>query len=434
MKKFFGWFFLILLLLGLLTYSWLEYRQYRSYQTQIHPKAETLVRIQLDGIIKSMLGNISGNLGYVRNHWKTKKGQGIFQQVKSSGLLWPANIYMYTVVGVSDTWFSSLKVKNVTAFKAFIKGLPGHWQEQENKDGLSQFASQDGRYLVMFSTSRVVLALAYHRLDQVAGKVCSDILLKKTIPVSESIFAKALKADHHHIMGSAPNMDASMQFESGTISITASYRGNLVKGTDSLRPRRFDNNSLLKIWLDADIHRLTERYAAVLNQKGIPVDTLNRYYGGYLVAEWKDNTLLQRDTVVSYSYNDNFEKTEQVMVREDTVPEFYLGMKASPHLLGYLPQRLIYQLHSGHHEDLLYTGTGLRFSDERMVNLTADFFYMYADVGRIRKAANVSYLPEFSQAIKDVEFRAQQKTDNVFMEGNITLQDPKVNSLLQLFR
>ncbi len=433
-RRFFGWFLGIVLLVALVGYGWLVYRQHRSFDSPIHSKAETLIRVKVDGLVKTLLGNVTGNLGYYRQRWKSERGPGFLDKAEGSGLRVPANVFLYAVAGVPNTWFSSLEISDAVAFKSFLRDRWGMELIQEGPGGVSRVISKDGRWLVVFTAGRVVLAMAYRTVRDAAGKVCLDILAgRATIPVSESPFYEEGQADKHHVLWSASDLSASLQFENGTVAVEASIRGGLVKGVDSLRPKRFKDNSLLKTWLDADIQRLVDRYADVLASKGIPADSVNRYYGGYMAAEWMDSTLVQRDTVVSYGYNDNFEKTEQHTVRQDTVPEVYLGLKASPHLLGYLPPRLVYQLRSGHQGDLLFAGTGSRFSDERLPDLTNDFFYFYADLARLLKVIPASVMPASTRVMKELEVHARQNGDAVELKGRLSLLLNEINSLAQLF-
>lgn len=423
---------LAILGVGLTCCGYLVYRQKQSYQQYIPKNASTLFRVNVDALLRSIAWNAVLNPGYYFDSDKKKHKKSF--DLGDSGLHIPANIFFFTIEPDDATFFSVFSIDDFDELQCYTKNILGISKLQTVDSLVFQGTAFNGKLCLMFTKDRLALCVS-------ASKVEKFNLLRSLIrqegsmtTVEQSPFYEAIKTQHELVYtNGASIIDAD--FGRGSLSLSGDIKTALVKGVKRLYPKQFESNSLIKFWLAADITPLLARQRKFFEKHHIPVDTLLRYYGTYMDLEWKKNLTLQQDTIITYDYNDNFERVEQRVVRKERVPEIYLSFQASPHLANYLPKQLFYKFQHESRADRLFFGTGRKCQQSNRDHLSNDFFYLYIDSKDLRNQGNYPLLPPSFKRLEKMEFSAQKLADeHIHLDGKLHFENSSVNGLVQLLR
>ncbi|MGY0035934.1 hypothetical protein [Pedobacter sp. NJ-S-72] len=115
---------------------------------------------------------------------------------------------------------------------------------------------------------------------------------------------------------------------------------NLNVPDQSYRPDSLTKGLSINAWLNGDLKTLFKKDLHFKNSL-LEKDTLLKYYNGYAALELGD-PVNQYQPVITYEYNDEFEKVERIQQQEVKVPDITLSLKGkAPALLNYLQKQSI---------------------------------------------------------------------------------------------
>lgn len=432
MKKVVVWLSLILLILLLAGVGAFYFRQEQSYRQNIPRNVTSLTQVNIDGVLKSILWNAITNPTYYIKINKQKKGKR--KQALHTGLKIPANLFVYTVKDKSNsTYFASLSIDDHSIYRQFTHRILNikDYQVYDQDKNIHWARSKDGKVSLAYLKNR--LAISYSTTSDNTLEVLRNILYQKdTQKVKESSLFSQLNNKKEHIIYVSDSSTLIANFNVGEVNLHGLMRSSMLVGKKKLRPKKFADNSLIKLWLAADIAPFIKANKQFFNRHHIPADTLLRYYGSYLDFEWKNKQSIQRDTIITYDYNDDFERVERRSIREERVPEIYLALEASPHLANYIPKQIYYKFQSGTTADRLYFGTGTSFSDGHVTDLSEHFFYLFMDTEKLFENKQFLQLEKYADGIKSLTMKGSAKEGSLIeLEGRLCFKELSINSLVQ---
>src|SRR5690606_34805386 len=120
-----------LLLLLFLVFGVLQYRQYSSYKNTIHNKADLIVKVSVDQLIRKMAWDILKNKSFPEKEESSEEKK----EKRSHGIVYPANIFIYNLKETPNTFFTTLKLKDTTSLEYFLK----------KRFGIAYFTANDER-------------------------------------------------------------------------------------------------------------------------------------------------------------------------------------------------------------------------------------------------------------------------------------------------
>lgn len=432
MKKALIWTVSILLLIALAGYAFLWYRQWQALQTPVPSSANSLIELKVDQMLRKAAWNALGHPAY---YWRTSK-----QEKSDSSWHWheagfsiPSRIYAYGLPHHSaTTLFASLEVNNVNQLKDFVQKNGGMRLDSDIESGTHLASGVDSLFTMIFDQDKAYLCYSWNKED-VAGTLRDLIQGHETLPASQHYLYNSIsEKDHDAVYGNGEDI-ACINFNNGVITFDAVSRTALVHGSAGTRPKSFSaEHNIASLWLDADIDSLISKNSDFLANYGIPADTLMRYYGDYLDVEWKDNWITQTDTIISYGYSEQLKKTEQQQTREKKVPEFYVTLKASPHLANYIPRQVVYKLNTALVKDTLFYGTGKQFNTIYKQEEDPYFFSLWIDFNKIRQGHVFPKYSSYISSLTELEVKAQMEGP-IKIKGNLTQHNASINALVQLW-
>jgi hypothetical protein len=384
----------LILVLLLAVYSLLQYRQYSSYKNRVHQNASLIFKINIDEIVKKR------GLNAIKNN--------------SRGFAVPANIFIYSVNNKSaGTFFCSLPVTDTAALRQYLKSTfkVDHFKKTEQETVWGN--SSDQRLRVAYNSKNLAISysLAKENVDDILNQLLGE---KNFMAVSDPRIVRMNQEDAP-VLYDFKTYSGQASLTAHTLTFKGSFPlGNLNVPDQSYCPDRLTKGLSINAWLNADLKGLFKKDLHFKNYS-LEKDTLLKYYKGYAAIESGD-PVNQYQPVITYEYNDEFEKVERIQQKEVKVPGITLSLKGNaPLLVRYLQKQAIispdeqlnkelfplYEVYSNNNTGLLQLST----SEQRLLphGQSASPYFVFAaiDFDKIRKQNQFpllnSYIRYFSK-------------------------------------
>jgi hypothetical protein len=377
MKKILIWTLAIIAAVVVAIWGYLGYRKSKSHEGLVHVQSLAVVEVSVDRILFSIAKNAMSNLGvYTKRRTDTIDREKL--DITESGWNIPANVYLFSLKDTPSRLFSVQSIADSKRFSSFIKQqLFISADTLIDGQALHYGASKDGRLILLFDDKRFVLSVGTDQKQDMS--VMASLILdegKKLVSVS-SLSLNSLQTAESDItyLNREDQTRVAVNFFNGKIDIKGSIQSSLLVGAKEPLVRPLDTSSIMYGWLNADLRPLFKKNAVQLSDHQISVDSLSKYYGGYIDVQWKAGQVKQVDTIVTYDLDDNFEMAEKMERREVEVPNVGVVVKASPHLASYLPEKLFYKFSKNSKGDLIAFNTGPQTTiDDKRVTSPYYFF------------------------------------------------------------
>ncbi len=335
MKKFLRTTAAVLVLLLVCFAGYVQYRKWSSFQTPIPKNAAAVIRVNAYSIIQTLIPD------YLSISRKEKKEElDTACKTPPSGIELPANLFIYTVsTKALTTFFTRLEVNDVNDFKRTITRVLKGSSVGKANPAFTTVISADRRLTITYTNK--FAALAWSLNPEPVTDILSDILLQKNVvAIAESPFRRICDMPGHMVYLDNKNQ-ASVNFGKGSVTADAVLQSSSFKPSNTSAYQPQDARPALYGWLHADVGNLLSVGPFTLR-----ADSFLKYYN-HKVTMIIDGTTTQQEMVITYGYNDNFEKVEKSEVRNVTVPLITLQLSAKPQLYAYLVRQGIIQPDSG---------------------------------------------------------------------------------------
>lgn len=426
---------ILLLIIGIF---WV--RNYRSYQVEIPRSARHIIKVDIDGLLqKTAKSYILESLSFRRDSSRIRKPFKL-SEPWDIGVYIPSNVFFYSNEKgeTPKTIFSRFEVRSLSKLKEYLRNTTDTLEIIPIGEDLFYTQLAKGHMQLLFDNHSLLLSLS-----TLSDPVTRDSLraifsspadtFQKLSPAT----VQNLKTQKGDIVYSEveSNKNFKINFERGHIS----GEGTLEKGeellTDLYSNPQLPNDLVMGFWWHGEIPAFIKE--AVLNRLGTetPIDTLYKYYGGYMEAQWFANSILQSDTIINYDYDENFEIKEVEQVIETKVPNLQLLIKASPHLLSFVPEKMYYKFQRYRVRDSLYFSTDSdRFSSTSYALPRVSsprLGHIFLDIERLSLQDIPFDLPPYLVPIKSMDIDITQDKNHKKWKLNIDFADPDTFSLLQ---
>lgn len=433
MKRFFGIALSVLLLTVLLFWGYVSYKQRASYQTLIPENTTALLRVDVYRVYRSLAGSLFK---------RPKKKRPRFPE----GISIPANIFCYTVKDApASTLFTTLPIDNVKALAQSLNRL-GFRQTAATSAGMT-FAENSNRSCVLaYDDKHIAIALLPGK-ETLLPVLASLLQQEHMVTVAQSPFSK-IKEQEGHITFLSDQGQGQLSFDQGAIVASLEWQAEGLAGKGLPQPASDKEDALNLYWL-GDATRW-------LQGKQFTADSLHLSGDSLLAAHPRGlllnigATTVQLDSVVTYDYNDDFEKVATVTVQEHRVPDVRLRLLADTTLYGYLQRAGIASKDSNTLERQVfplykvYTGTApgsLWAATSKQAPATAAtargpfIFYLQADFDRLLQIPDLAWLGRYIQPYRQIHAYARPVHGNrVALHVRLDCKNSGESALLQLPR
>lgn len=396
----------IVLLLLLAVYGLLQYRQYSSYQNRIHQRASLIFKINVDHIVKKRgLSNLKSDA----------RGFGV-----------PANIFVYTVSNKSAlTFFCSLPVTDTTELNTYLKKVFKINHFVVNAQGSVWGNNQDQSIKIAYDDRNVVIC--YSLIKENVNDIIGELLEGKSFLADTADRVVRLKKEDAPIVYDFKNYSGQASFANHRILLTGTFPVEGFGATDALnRPAGLAKGLSINAWINGDLSKLLTkdiRFKDYVLEK----DSLLKYYKGYAAIE-VGNPVNQSQSAISYTYNDEFEKVEQVVHKEVKVPEITLSLKGNTAaMVDYLQKKRVIDSDNQLNKELFplfevygkYDNRALQFSTNKARPIkfaaltTAYFLFAELDFDQLRKQNQFAIFNSYIKDLSSLKVKAIKQNRQV---------------------
>ena len=412
-------------------YLFLAVRESRSKGGLVHQESEYVIKVAVDKILTDIAWNAISNPGtYFGKDSTDTTSDG--KSSRNLGISIPANVYMFALKDEEETWYTWFSVENQEQLQGFVRaelGIDSTGIEKEND--FWWINGKDNRVVLLGDSKNVLVALSFDKKDKKAamlkiweGRTTAMVPIKT---LTEFSFENTADIEWKQKGNDA---DANLSFKKGMITANWSLPNDILRLPQQAKVRQLPSSNVLNMYCQADIRPVLEKYENRLQRYNIPVDTLKNYYGGYMDIQWRANDVLQTDSIIAYDYDENFNAIEKKEIREEAVPNILFTFNASPHLAGYLPEKMFYKFYKRIEGKQIGLSTDANGKNE-FPYVSTDHAFLLSYTRNEAAQRHLSWLSQFDR-VEKVEISGRGGEVANSFKGEVKLSEYGIHALYQL--
>ncbi|WP_117879550.1 hypothetical protein [Aureibaculum luteum] len=317
------YFFIVFVIVLVVLYVW-RYKQAQIFENRVPANATNVVNVNLRQIENHLLFDfLTHPITYLKSR-KKKDSIKIPRTSLTKGVSIPRNVLFYTnPTDLNNNWFSSIVAINDTdeLFKFLLK---------------EGFKRSENEGIIFFSKDNFVLSIKGERL----------IIALKTnrkVPINATILALFSEEDYltkdAEILKPIVNSSNDICFSLGEDELNANFKDGLFELEGSLKSDLFlaNENPITDtdevISMSGKVNRENALFEQFLTDKRDKFNAFTHLSLDSIVNKWNGKfdmniTSIEQktDTIVSYEYDDDFNKVEIKSTQEKSIPKLYLGL------------------------------------------------------------------------------------------------------------
>jgi len=444
MKKFLKITAAIVILLLVFYFGFFKYRQIQANKILIPVTTQTLLKINLDELYKTI------SVSYLKHpsQYSGADKKDLEEKIDdlTAGLKIPANVYIYSLNGKSKTtFFSSFEIADSLAFNNFIQKKSSLPLIKKDKNF---FQSKDSTLCILFN--KTTIALAYTPQKEQVKTILKAILNQKNmVKISDSRFEQMANLSDHLSFQNAENL-SKINFTDGKIDFSSELMNRWIEPAAHPKHRILNSESTVSMWLNGKIKSDLIKKNHTVSPSLLSKDSFFRFYKDYADFEWT-KTITQVDTIVGYEYNDDFEQVEKKILQDRKIPSIAINLSAddkavSTYLksLGVLDQSTgkisssmipLYQVYfKGNNGNVLLSTVQNAKPDLKRAS-SDNFFYFKVDFKKLIKQTSIPLIADKLGPFSQLEIKAKSAgKDKIKLESELLFLNGDANALIQLLK
>ena len=441
-------------LIGYWGYTW--YYNFASLLGVIHKDADSVIKIGIQDIKETLVLDAITSPSYYYNNASFKQKKKEKDTVEKKGVNFtPYNLVLFTVPKVQNTYFSILTIEDDNAFKNQIKEYSkGLHQKIDKEHNIHWLEHKKQHWACAWNTEKIIISFGVDNAYQKSKKVFIEVLDEgKVITSKENNWITALSNSNSHITFINTKGKTELQFKDGK----AILEGSLEIDEEDAYPKKvsYDKvpNAAVEFYWDGNFNRTKNRDQFIttwkkntfLKKVNINVPEVAELTNGFFYA-CVNGTTKQTDTIVTYGYDDNFNKIEQKTLQEKEVPSIILnlGREKQP-LKNYLKEQEllthndIFKSIPLYHFYVEEDATATIFKTQKLKESTeqitsSNFMNLFIDFNRAKETIQIPQANRYFNLLNSLQISAQQSSSSkVVLKGKIEGKIEEVNLLSQLF-
>ena len=447
--------FLVLVLISAFGYwGYKQLRKSSSLLGKIHINADSVLKIGVHEIKETLVLDVLTSPGYYLDKVRLKDSDKPEKLEPGVDLL-PFNLVFFTLPEVENTLFGTFLITDSADFELYVK------QELDKEEAkIDEVANSDIR-LARVHKSKMALAWNSKKLvvafsDDLGGKTLQkafeDILKDDaTLQDKDHPLIEAIARNNDHVVYIKGESNVRINFEDEKALVTGDiYTETPQRFQQEISMAELKSTSLL-LYLDTnfenpmnktDVQKVFSELSFFTKNNLNAAEILNRT-NGFFSLEIDGNTT-QLDTVITYEYDDNFEKVAKYTTRSKKVPRMHLNIGTeNESLKAYLISQNavnangvfelfpLYRLHvkDGSMHTTFDTYAGRLPTQEKIKN---SFFGCYVDFTKLRQDIALPLADKYFENISELQVFASQKEGNrIAIKGQLSAGDSDINILSQ---
>ena len=448
---FFG---LLLLVLGYFGYT--KYQDINSLKGVVHQDAVSVIKLGMHDIKETLVLDALGSPGY---YWKNIDFKSSSKEEKdeedtNKGVDFiPHNLLGFTMPNLNNTIFVIWKIDDSSDFKKYLKKEFSQKIKLEQKEKSKAFETAkhiSGNIILAWNTDKLVLA-ASPKLDfEKVNQIFKDLLLEdKFIYSTDNPLLKSIKKADGHLVYANSSGTSAVTFKDGNAILRGMHDIKTVFSKEvrvsSYQDRSFSMHYAYPFQEKSNKENLAKQLRSIsfFTKNRLDVDSLIAPLDGHMSLAIAGTTT-QNDTVITYGYDDNFEKVAQKTLKERSVPQIYLDLGGNSNdFINYLKKENLlgsqnifkpfplYQLQvTGDSSEVAFSTNFNRLvSNEKR---SSYFFQLRTNFEKLQNDLDTDKTAALFSILRDLKIHAWQD-DTVLIEGELRAKDEDTNILSQLF-
>ncbi|MBS9461363.1 hypothetical protein KIM67_03000 [Flagellimonas sp. 389] len=450
--------FFVLVALAIGYYLYTSYKKSSALLGVVHQDAHSIVKVGIHDLKETLVLDALGAPRYYYKNGKSSSSDTKDKDEEKEGTgveLMPYNLLLFTMPDIDNTVFSVFRVHDAIDFEKYIK--------KEIDDKVDKIHVSDAKTyrFAWFKNGNIALAWNTEKLIAAASPkiersniktVFKEVLVDgKTIDDSDHDLIEAVKEASGHLVYADAKGTSTVSFEDGTAVLKGNSATNRSYAKEFVTP--VYKNPSLSFHYDLNLEQSSEKKELAQKLNGIsffsknnltPIQLLQPFDGAlsFCIA----GRTAQNDTIVTYGYDDNFEKIAQKTIEQKEVPQLYLNLGSSQgsvkeYLLGagalsnsdvFKPFPL-YQLRVSENDSRTTFNTGDSISSQTQ-KASSYFFNLQADFNRLHQDMGMPQTEKLFSLLRNIRIQAWQvAADEIQIEGFIKAEEENINILSQVF-
>ena len=384
-----------MLLLVIVGFVWTMYtvRKNKIDKQYISNSTTSILSIAVDDLL---LDNISSLPTWNNSLEKKDKGESWMKNIIfNAGIEIPARIYLFSMAPHMRQLYGILPLKDYDdCFSFFANHYP---------EGIDLIDKEKGIVSVVINKHINVLFDRRHIIYKIAVESNSDFKDLQSILLQPHTWTTI--ASIKGFEGALPQKHISYIQKGGLLQIEAMVKNDKAEVEGKwLLAKRLDDTLLMR---DMDTTKQTLTFWNLLPLSEIPVlsHLLNKYTGmnleqlnsNYFDFQVNDDYILQKDSAISYMYDDDFNVIEQTQVQEVTVPSITYSWRSNALLEAALPDTMFYKVQKKRIDQYLINTTLETFPNQVTSKQTLHPLYFFIDFERWPETWNVSVFKKLKE-------------------------------------
>lgn len=327
----------IIILAGIVYWGYKFVNNTSSLLGVVHKNADAVVKIDLHGIKETIVLDALSSPKFYYDNISFSSSKKEKDSTLEKGInLKPYTVVLYTLKNVENTVFSTFPIDNFTGFtayvKEYVKNKKGKILEAE---GYKYAVLEKSKVCIAWNSKNLAVAAAPDKIDLTkVSVVFTDVLVgEKLIVDKNNSLIQKLKSTKDHIVYVKGTSVIGLNFEDGKLAVA----GQLEVDESSVFSKEIIVNSVrnasLQMYLDYnfanDNHKRdfisAFKNSSFLQKSNLQIDSIAKYSNGFFSLAVSGKTK-QQDTIITYDYDDNFNKVEKKTVQEKEAPKMYVNL------------------------------------------------------------------------------------------------------------
>ncbi|UII77702.1 hypothetical protein LV716_08025 [Flagellimonas sp. HMM57] len=450
--------FFVLVALSIGYYVYTSYKKSSALLGVVHQDAHSIIKVGIHDLKETLILDALGAPRYYYKNSKSSSGdiKEEDEEKEGSGVeLTPYNLLLFTMPDIENTVFSVFRIDDATDFEKYIKReINDKVDKIHTSDAKAyQFAwFKNGNIALAWNTEKLIVAGSLKIEKSAIRTVFKEVLVDgKTIDDSDHDLIKAVKEAPGHLVYADTKGISTVSFKDGA----AVLRGNAL--TSRSHTKEFVTpvyqDPSLSFHYDLNLKQSSEKEKLAQKLNGIsffsknnltPLELLQPFDGALSLCI--AGRTAQNDTIVTYGYDDNFEKIAQKTIERKEVPQFYMNLGSTQ---GSVKEYLLeagalsnsdvfkpfplYQLRVSENDSRTTFNTGDSISSQTQ-KTSSYFFNLQANFNRLQQDMGIPQTEKLFSLLKNMRVQAwQEAEDEIQIEGFIKAKEEYINILSQVF-
>ena len=407
---------LFLLIIGLLGTMY-AIRKSEIKNQYISTSSTRILSIAIDDLL---LDNLTNLLSWNKSQREKANGENLIKNIIfNAGINIPARIYLFNTTTHMNGLFGILPLKNYDdCFSFFANQFPDEIDLIDKEKGIVS-VTLNRHIHILFNRSHIVYELTWENNPNF-----KDLQALLEEPEKWTKIGSATGFDgiipQKHI--SYIQKDGHLQLEAKVSKHKTQVEGRwkLSQGLeDSLVVRAMDTTKqIVTLWNLLPLSEIPA-VAQIMNKyTGIKFDQL---HSSYFDLQVQDDYIVQKDSAITYSYDDDFNPIEEILVQEVSVPNVTYSWRYDKLLEASLPDTMFYQVHKKQIGQYLINTTFNSFPQQVSSQETKHPLFFYIDFGKWPETWNLGItksLKEKNVKVKMVTTLQDQNELNIVGQIN----------------